>query len=94
LLVIDRFIECRRKLRPRLLTWVGKPEVCNTEFRFGNAMGGTSHTHCETRNVCQKIRSESEWVRYVTRTGKQEVCDTEFRFENASEILEVCEVVE
>jgi hypothetical protein len=40
------------------------------------------------RNIVGPRRDE------VTRTGKQEVCDTEFRFENASEMLEVCEVVE
>jgi len=44
--------------------------------------------------MIKKIRHENEWAGLVTRTGKQEVCDTEFRFENASEILEVCELVQ
>lgn len=70
------------------------PEVCNAEFRFGNAMGGTCHTHWETGNMWLKNRPENEWAGLVTRTGKQELCDTQFLFENASEILEVCQVVE
>jgi len=52
-------------------------------------------TRTGKQEMCdKKNRPENEWAGLVTRTGKQELCDTQFLFENASEILEVCQVVE
>jgi len=55
-------------------------------WNFSHALGN--------RKYVMKNRPENEWAGLVTRTGKQELCDTQFLFENASEILEVCQVVE